>query len=303
MNFRQVEAFRAVMTTGSMTAAAELMSVTQPAVSRLIRDFEAATRLLLFERHGNQIIPTQAAFTLIKEVTRSFVGLDRLTQVAADIGRHSAGSLRISAMPALASGILPRFVAQFVLDKPNLYVAVTGLGSPQVIETVASGQADLGYADGPIDRSGFDVAMQPIAAVVALPDGHPLTQKRVIYPADLAGEKMIALEPGSLFAMRVEVALAGVPRTVTLEALLSHTALIMVAAGAGITILDPTATLDFLDKGITIRPFGIFIDASFAELRQSGRNRSAIVDLFRKQFMDWHNDLIAQTGLDLSPPQ
>lgn len=303
MNFRQVEAFRAVMTTGSMTAAAELMLVTQPAVSRLIRDFEAATKLLLFERHGNQIIPTQAAFTLIKEVTRSFVGLDRLTQVAADISRHSAGSLRISAMPALASGILPRFVAQFVIDKPNLYVAVTGLGSPQVIETVASGQADLGYADGPIDRSGFDVAMQPIAAVVAVPDGHPLAQKSVIYPADLAGQRMIALEPGSLFAMRVEVAMAGVPRTVTLEALLSHTALIMVSAGAGITILDPTATLDFLDKGITIRPFGVFIDASFAELRQSGRNRSAIVDLFRKQFMDWHNGLIAQTGLNLSPPQ
>ncbi|MBD1551557.1 LysR family transcriptional regulator [Pseudomonas typographi] len=303
MNLRQVEAFRAVMTTGSMTAAAELMSVTQPAVSRLIRDFEAATKLLLFERHGNQIIPTQAAFTLIKEVTRSFVGLDRLTQMAADISRHSAGSLRIAAMPALASGILPRFVAQFVADKPNLYVALTGLISPQVIESVASGQADLGYADGPIDRPGFDVAMQPIAAVVALPDGHPLAAKSVIYPDDLIGQRMIALEPGSLFAMRVEVALAGVPRTVTLEALLSHTALIMVVAGAGITIIDPSATLDFLGKGITIRPFGVFIDASFAELRQSGRNRSAIVDLFRKQFMEWHNELIQQTGQDLSPPQ
>ena len=145
--------------------------------------------------------------------------------------------------------------------------------------------------------------MQPIAAVVALPDGHPLAAKSVIYPADLIGQRMIALEPGSLFAMRVEVALAGVPRTVTLEALLSHTALIMVVAGAGITIIDPSATLDFLGKGITIRTFGVFIDASFAELRQSGRNRSAIVDLFRKQFMQWHNQLILQTGQDLSPPQ
>ncbi|WP_455921189.1 LysR family transcriptional regulator [Pseudomonas putida] len=301
MNFRQVEAFRAVMRTGSMTSAAELMSVTQPAVSRLIRDFETDTRLLLFERHGNQIIPTQAALTLIKEVDNAFVGLDRLTQVAANITRHAAGSLRIAAMPALASGLLPRFVSTFVKDKPDLYVSVTGLLSPQVIDLVASGQADLGYGDGPIDRPGFDVVARPIAAVVALPDGHPLTAKAVIQPQDLANEAMIALEPGSLFAMRVEVALAGVPRTCTLEALLSHTALVMVAQGAGITILDPTSSLDFLDKGVTIRPFGVFIDASFAEIRQSGRNRSAIVDLFRQEFRAWHDQLISDTGLPLFP--
>ena len=94
MNLRQVEAFRAVMLTGQMTTAAELMSVTQPAVSRLIRDFEHATRLRLFVRRGNQITPTQEAVTLWKEVDRAFIGLSRIATVADEIARQAAGARR-----------------------------------------------------------------------------------------------------------------------------------------------------------------------------------------------------------------
>ena len=65
---RQVEAFRAVMLTGSMTAAAEMLGITQPAISRLIRDFEVQLALRLFERKGYQSVPTPDAITLFEEV-------------------------------------------------------------------------------------------------------------------------------------------------------------------------------------------------------------------------------------------
>jgi DNA-binding transcriptional LysR family regulator len=58
LNLRQVEAFRAVFMTGSMTAAGDLMAISQPAVSRLIRDLEAMTGLRLFNRRGTSISPT-----------------------------------------------------------------------------------------------------------------------------------------------------------------------------------------------------------------------------------------------------
>ncbi|HAD86250.1 MAG TPA: transcriptional regulator, partial [Rhodospirillaceae bacterium] len=75
LNLRQVEAFRAVFQTGSMTAAGELMGGSQPAVSRLIRDLEAETGLPLFERAGGRVIATPDAVALIREVERSFHGL------------------------------------------------------------------------------------------------------------------------------------------------------------------------------------------------------------------------------------
>ena len=58
---RALEAFQAVMTTGSVSAAAGVLAVSQPAVSRLLRDLETRTGLVLFTRLGNRVIPTDAA--------------------------------------------------------------------------------------------------------------------------------------------------------------------------------------------------------------------------------------------------
>ena len=174
INLRQIEAFRAVMLTGQMTAAAELLAITQPAVSRLVRDFEIACNLRLFDRRGNHIVPTQEAITLMKEVDRSFVGIGRIATMAEEIGRHAAGTIRIAAMPALANGMLPRFLARFLADKPDLYTTLNGLASPKVIEAVASGQADIGFAEGPLDRPGFLITTRPTPAVVAMHHSHPL---------------------------------------------------------------------------------------------------------------------------------
>ncbi|HKH26818.1 MAG TPA: LysR family transcriptional regulator, partial [Sphingomicrobium sp.] len=79
INSRQVEAFRAMMLTGSVTEAAKLMNVTQPAVSRLLRDFQALLKMELFEKRGTGLVPVAAATALYMEVERSFVGLERIT--------------------------------------------------------------------------------------------------------------------------------------------------------------------------------------------------------------------------------
>ncbi len=293
LNLRQVEAFRAVMLTGRITAAAELMSVTQPAVSRLIRDFESATKLRLFERRGNQITPTPEAVALMAEVDRSFVGLDRIALLAQDIARQAAGTLRIAAMPALGNGILPRFLARFLRDKPHLNAALNALPSAMVIEAVAAGQADIGYADGPFDRPGFIIETSPIPAVVAMPAGHRLAGKSIIEPADFSNERFISLEPGTIFAMRVEVALAGVPRQATLETRLSHTALSLVDEGAGIAIIDSTAASEFLGQNVAIRPFSVFIDAGFMAIVAANRSRSTILESFAREFRVYHEEIVS----------
>ena len=64
LNLRQVEAFQAVFQTNSMTAAADLMGVTQPAISRLIRDLEAEIELRLFERSRGGLLATPEAVAL-----------------------------------------------------------------------------------------------------------------------------------------------------------------------------------------------------------------------------------------------
>ena len=279
-----------------MTAAAELMFVTQPAVSRLIKDFEQAVGLHLFERRGYHIIPTHEAQTLWKEVDRAFIGLHHIANLAADIARQAAGTLRIAAMPALASSLLPRFLAQFLQDKPNLQVSLTGLPSSMVMEAVASGRADIGYADGPSDHPGFLLETRSLAAIVAIPIGHRLAAPEQITPQDLTGERIIRQETGTLFAMRVEVAIGGIQRRPSLEVSLSHTALSLVREGAGIAIIDPAAAIEFKDR-IVLRPFSTFIDAGFLEVRSANGVPSVVVDRFALEFWKFHDHLMVQNGL------
>ena len=291
INLRQIEAFRAVMLTGQMTAAAELLAVTQPAVSRLVRDFEIACNLRLFERRGNHIVPTQEAITLMKEVARSFVGVGRIATMAEEIGRHAAGTIRISAMPALANGILPRFLAKFLADKPDVHATLNGVSSPKVIEAVASGQADIGFAEVPLDRPGFLTATRPTPAVVAMQHSHPLASKAVIAPSDLAGQRMVSLDPGSIFSMRIEVALAGVPKISTIQAGLSHTALSLVSEGLGLLVIDPVTANEFVDRGVITRPFGVFIDAGFVAIRPASHMQSSMIQRFWDEFWAYYDGL------------
>ncbi|WP_256262467.1 LysR substrate-binding domain-containing protein [Pseudomonas gingeri] len=287
LNLRQVEAFHAVMRTGSMTGAANLMAVTQPAVTRLIRDFEDVVGFPLFERRGNQLLPTPQAIALIPEVERSFIGLDRIARLAAGIRENTAGSLRIAAMPAVANTLLPRFLAHFLAQRPNLQVSLQGIPSHQVAEMVAAGQVDIGYAEGPLNRHGLDIQAVAMEAVVILPPGHPLAEHAVLTPAHLAHQRFIGLRPGSLFAAGVQLALSEVPRVSQVEASLTYTACALVAQGLGISIVDPPTARDFLAQGLLIRPLSVPIDTGFLVIRSSESHNQGLVEVFSSQFLEY----------------
>src|SRR5258708_16266416 len=114
INSRQVEAFRAMMLTGSVTEAAKLMAVTQPAVSRLLRDFQALLKMELFERRGSGLVPTASATALYMEVERSFVGLERIAAAAEEIRARRTCPLRLAAIPALPHPSLPPLPTPFL---------------------------------------------------------------------------------------------------------------------------------------------------------------------------------------------
>ncbi len=114
LTHRQIEAFRAVIETGKITAAADVLGTTQPSVSKLIADLEHVAGFGLFERRGRQVIPTQEALALYEEVERSFVGMSKISRVIEDIRDFRKGSLLVAGMPALALKFLPYVIAGFV---------------------------------------------------------------------------------------------------------------------------------------------------------------------------------------------
>src|SRR5262245_11739761 len=112
LNLRQMEAFRAVMLTGTTIQAAAMLKVTQPAISRLINDLEAQAGITLFDRVRGRLQPTPEAETLFDEIERAYISFDHIANFMKGI-RRSAGRLRLLATMPMAHGILPATIARF----------------------------------------------------------------------------------------------------------------------------------------------------------------------------------------------
>lgn len=259
LSSRQIEAFRAMMLTGSVTRAAQVMYVTQPAVSRLIRDLQAALELTLFERQGTRLTPTHEARALLAEVERSYVGLNRIADAAKLIGKRRAGALRIAAMPALCNGFLPRFAGRYLEQRAGLSLSLFGLISSTVVEWVVSDQCDLGFAVAPIDAMAARSEPLPgVRYVAVVPEGHRLARRKTLRPKDFAGQNFIALGPSttpSYFRLNDVFSRHDVTRTIRVETPLSGIACSMVAAGAGVSIVDPFTAAEFSTRGVVARRF------------------------------------------------
>jgi DNA-binding transcriptional LysR family regulator len=301
INSRQVEAFRAVMLSGSVTEAAKVMAVTQPAVSRLLRDFQALLKMELFERRGSGLVPTAAATALYMEVERSFVGLDRISAAAEEIRSRRTGMLRVAAMPALSNGYLPRLAGRFVMERPNLNLSFVGVISPIVIDWVLNHQCDVGFAEVPLAHSGLSsVRLPPVSRVAIVPSGHRLAAKAVLEPRDFEGETFISLSAGTTGRHLIDQVFHrdDVHRILRVETTLSEILCGMVSSGLGVAICDPFSAREFEGRGIAVRPFLPRIDFEFAAVFPPQRSPSPValdlVEVIRQSLAEFSRVATAQ---------
>lgn len=258
MNIRQIEAFHAVMTTGSVTRAAERMAVSQPAVSQLIALFERRCGFRLFERRGPKLTPTREAEALHAEVRLMIVGTARIERVATAIRDRSWGSISVAAFPALARRVLPGIVARFCAEHPQVSLRIESMRSRSMIDAVAAQHVDIGISVLPGDRPEVESEhLKRLNGICIMPKDHPLAGRAVIRPADLRDQPFVSLGPQdhSRFMIDKIFEEAGVARRMQIEAGQSETALSLVLEGAGLAIVDPICVTNSGDPRIAAVPF------------------------------------------------
>ena len=300
INSRQVEAFRAMMLTGSVTDAAKLMAVTQPAVSRLLRDLQALLKMELFERRGSGLVPTASATALYMEVERSFIGLDRIATAAEEIRGRRTGTLRIAALPALSNGYLPRLAGGFLKERPNLNLSFFGVISPIVVDWVLNNQCDIGFAEVPIAHSGLPIVRLPtLPRVAVLPTGHRLAAKAVLEPRDFEGENFVSLSAGSSSRHLIDQVFNrdDVRRVLRVETNLSEIMCGMVSSGLGVALCDAFTAQEFEGRGIVARRFLPRIDFEFAAVFPPQRSPSPValdlVEVMRRALTELSERIVA----------
>src|SRR5690606_37901256 len=112
MELRQLEAFAAVISTGSVTAAGRMLGRSQPAISRLVQELEQEIGYALFSRNGPRITPNEQGFLLYEDVAHALHSLQQIRQRAREIAGGSQRPLNLLATPALAAGLVPAALAR-----------------------------------------------------------------------------------------------------------------------------------------------------------------------------------------------
>lgn len=280
MNARDIEIFRAVMHCGSLSAAAQLLHVSQPALSKALRHCEDRLGFQLFQRRAGRLVPTGEAQTLLPEAERLFQELQGFKGFARDLGTHRGGLLRLGATSSLAVSILPQAVAALRRERGDARLTLHLLPVRELGEALLARRLDVGLALTPLPQPGLrTTALGSLPCVVLLPAGHRLAAEPVLRPAQLRGEPEVGFAGWQDFGHSLDLAFAqdGVERSLAVEVGTTVGAVALVREGLGYAVLDGFAALQ-LPPGVVARRFLPEVRRDVLMLRSEALGASALVE-------------------------
>lgn len=247
MNTHDLEAFIAVVETGSIVGASAKLNLTQPGVTRRVQNLEDRLGTVLLDRQSKPLRPTAAGREAYEHGRRVLRSLEDLKAGVASDG-EVRGELRLGVMPYLSDAALKRPLDRLRAEFPQLTVRILSGWSPKLMEQVARSELDaaaLCLPDGvspPEDLVAADLGEQAVLLVAAESLGVP--QRASL--ADLSRYPWVMNETGCGFRtfLRRSFEAAHLPFQVGVEALSADLRLSLVARGHGIGVVTQAAFID-----------------------------------------------------------
>lgn len=258
LTLRQLRAFTAVADTGSFTAAAATLHLTQSALSVLIREMEADLGVRLFDRHTRRVVLSEAGREFQPAVQRMLADLATAVSGLTDLRDKRRGVLRLAAPQFMACTWMPPVIAAFRARYPAIEVRLSDTPPEHLLDGIASGAVELAIGqDIEVDDTFERRALFKDRHWLVCPAGHPFATRRQVAWNDLHGETFIA--PTRDFLRRVlpeldpdgRDALAG-PGTQSVSYI--TTALGMAEAGLGVTVCPSYAARTVQAQGLAMVP-------------------------------------------------
>lgn len=256
MRARQLEVFVAVMRAGTITAAARMLNISQPALSQVLLHAEDELGFPLFTRDKGRLHPTPEALELLPDAERLFGGLEGLRRKTADLRQGRAGLVRIAASPPPAMSFLPGVLAAYRAAHPEVLLRSHVAPIAAIVTMLRAGDVALALALD--DDLPPDIAVERLGATgfsCLLPLGHPLADRERLALADLQDQPLISYRNATRPHHELSQAARaqGLRFEPLLEIDLSITAVGFVQAGLGIAVVDSLLPWTQF-AGIVVRP-------------------------------------------------
>lgn len=241
---RQLEVLTTVIEVGTTLRASEVLGVSQPAVSNMIRHTEDLIGIRLFERSKGRLTPTKEAIYIAQEAQHLFMQQKRVDRIIAELRDGQRGTLFIAASPSIGLGLLPRVLGVFTKGRHNLKVSLEIGSIDRICDLLASGRADVGFAiTTPRHPSVSHHQIRAGEMVLICPSDHPFARSKRIRITDLNDTSHISYSDRTPLGQLIDKAFAeaGIERRYGYEVRHTATALEMVASGLGVALIDSFA--------------------------------------------------------------
>ena len=255
MQLRELECFRTLMLSGTMTRAADELGISQPAVSATIAGLEKKLGFTLFTRQAGRLTATPEAHLFFTEVSRSLAAFESTERAAAEIRGGKRGSLSIVAYPSISIALLPRILSLFMADRPDVRVKLVSRSSYVVKELVSTHQFDFAIAELPTDHPAESMERFSYRCDCILPVDHPLAKLDVITPTELDQVPFISLfrDHTSYGQLATAFSSYNAKWNVVAEVQYFATVCELVAAGCGVGLVDPIISSPFTGEVVRRR--------------------------------------------------
>lgn len=305
MNLRQMEVFRAVMLTGGVGGAAELLHVSQPAISKVLAQAQRQAGFALFERVKGRLVATPEGQQLHREIDTLWRGVQRVHDVARGLADPHTGTLRLAVSASLAPYLVPRTVALLCERFPRLKSQMEILVAPIMVDALLDSTADLGIAVQPNDHPNLqEVKTYRCAFACVMPEHHRLARLDTVRPSDLRGERIITSGPNTPYGQALQRAYGREAARLELDLSVrsSTSACWYAQAGAGVAVVDRVAVAGQSFRGLAIRPFQSRERLAISILRNRYRPMSTVQRAFCDVFDGvWKDAMGPVQGPPLSP--
>jgi DNA-binding transcriptional LysR family regulator len=247
LNFRQIEVFRAIMLTKTMSAAARMLNASQPGLSRMIKHLEGRLGFMLFDRVHGRLVPTSEANTLFREIEHIHHSIENLDHIVARLGAGENLVFRLGASPSLGRGFAPDLLRALLEVHPRLIIQFDVLSVEQMIDYLIVGPGEYALTVYAVDHPNLvSVRIGTTSLVAVLPAGHRLAAAGTLAIGELAAERLISFAHNTPHGRAIDEMTDKADVTLNVSTLVrfAETACAFVARGLGVTIVDEQTARD-----------------------------------------------------------
>jgi DNA-binding transcriptional LysR family regulator len=286
LNLRQLQTFITVARLGSFTRAAHLLHLSQPALTKQLRQLEETLGVKLLDRNTRTVELTGIGKELAPVVDQLLREIEAVVVNTKELAEKSRGVTRIAALPSICSTILPKAVAQFKKLYPGISVILKDILAQRLVTMVKADEVDFGI--GSLNGADPEIQFTLLLTdriVVVFPPGFALERKRVIQLNDLIGLPLILMDKESSVRRLVDKAFESIGKFAVpaFEATYMSTAAGMVHAGLGVALLPSSAVETGELTGLCCRPIKHpALVREIGIIQKAGRSLSPAAESFVK---------------------